>query len=141
MRVDRRIARSLVLALLLVAFIGPWAGGSHGHPRLVYFPEIVEHKLRKPDWLSILVAGILMVPVACLSAILAPSSRLAVVAYRVIGGGTAIHFLVRWPRRTLAELIEVWGLGLYLTALLLAVAVEVVPARAAPKRDYTDVFR
>jgi hypothetical protein len=135
---NRRRARYVVLALLLASFAGPW-----NNPRS-YFPSVVEHVLRHPwQWSSLLLAAIVATPIACLLATIAPQSRLRVVAYRVLAGGTAVWIGILLARSPLSprETMESWGVALYVVAIVLGSIIEFAPARGADKRDYTEVFR
>jgi hypothetical protein len=147
--------RGVVLTLLLIAFAGPWGWtpGSDEPTRLVYLPEFV---LGVRDLLTtafgpagvlaailaVILAAILAVPVTCLLAILAPSSRPRVVAYRVLAWAMASLFLfaLLWLGLPLELSLQVWGAGLYFAALVLAAAVELVPPRRSREPRYADVF-
>jgi hypothetical protein len=140
----RVVERGVVLALLLIAFAGPWGTSvSPRGQRPAYFPALVEAALKDLGLLSLCVAAIVAVPIACLSTILAPSSRLRVIIYRVLACATAMPFLVflmlAQPR--LEELRETWGVTLYTAAVLAAVVVEFVPVRRMRQPEYADVFR
>lgn len=136
MRVNRRRARSVVLGLLLVSFAGPWDGSQS------YFPELVE-RVGPWGWSSLLLFAIIATPMACLNATIAPQSRLRVIVYRVLAGGTAawIVFLLVLSGFPLTWMLETWGVAVYVAALVLGTVVEFARAREPEKRDYTDVFR
>ena len=149
MRANRRLARSVVLVLFLLAFVGPWGTvhNSHGPTRRLYFPKVVQGVVGRPlRWPSLLIAGIVALPVACLATVLAPRSRLPAIAYRlltvvmaaVVGvfAGTAAARGV-----PLSEFLADWGPTLYLATALLAVGLEATPKRQAQRHDYANVFR
>lgn len=148
MRVNRRRARLLVLALLLLSFLGPWGAVRHLGPRpssrLYYLPEVLATALGAP-WASVVVlaAAILALPITCFAAVVAPSSRLFAAVYRLMGGGiAALAAWASWRSPPAPEdMLETWGASLYLVALLVATVAEVLPARRAPRPDYAAVFK
>lgn len=139
MRPSRRFGRSTVLVLLLLAFLGPWDVGPHP----MYFPDLASAALRPLREPVLLLVAILALPFACFLAILAPTSRGRAIVYRLLAGGTLVTFGVIFSRFGLPDVRELagaWGISLHLFALVLAVAFELVPARA-PASDPAEAFR
>lgn len=141
-----RRCRFVVLAVLLLSLIGPWGAAQHeGGYRRRYFPEVAVELLRSAQRLdAVLLAVTVAVPLACCAVILMPTSVLAVIIYRVMAlGGVAIFALVvlgvRPSRRH--EILDVWGISLYMVAIVLALAVEAVCRRREGPRDCGDTFR
>ena len=143
---SRRNSRMVVLAAFVVAFLGPW-GTDHESYR-ISFPDVVLDTLDAgpTSWAILIVGAILLVPIACLAAVLRPSLRSAHVLYRVALSVPGAPLLVLLVVALLAahdrpELDEAWGLIAYAGTLILAIVVEILPARPAPERDYSEVFR
>jgi hypothetical protein len=126
MTFTRRRARAVALALFALAFAGPW--GTEGCacvPSLMYFPDILREEIRRPlGWVSVPVAAMAAIPIAC-SATIPPRSLPGAIVYRVLVGGTATAFCVGivsgGPGSP--EIDVEWGAWLYLLGLLVALLV------------------
>lgn len=125
--VNRRIARALVLGVFLLVLAGPWAAALPTLPLPLAY---------------LLATAGAVAPLACLAAILLPSSWFAGFLYRASGAAAvALTFAaLAWMLRSPPEGRAAGGLALCLGALLLGTAVEILPDRRR-RRDYADVFR
>ena len=140
---NRRTGRTVVLAVFAAAFLGPWPmefGRGLKDAWRLFTPQGL-------PWLAgPLLAGAvlyLLIPLACLLAVVWPSPRVSGAVYRGLLFGAGIPFLAlvvaiafsldRIP-------VDRWGLCLYVVALALALAAELLPVGAAP-RDYARTFR
>lgn len=127
-----------MLAVFAAAFLGPWP---------MEFRRALGEAWRLAErglpWLAGAVALVFLVPLACLLTVVRPASRVSGAVYRgfLLGAGmpflalavVAAFLLDRVP-------LERWGLVLYVVALALALAAELLPVGAAP-RDYARTFR
>jgi hypothetical protein len=135
-----------VLGAFVLAFLGPW-GTDHESYR-ISFPNVAldTFDAGPTSWAILIVGAILLAPIACLGAVLRPSLRPAHVLYRVVLGVAGVPLVVLLGLLLLAThdrpgLEEAWGLIAYAGTLILAIVVEILPARPAPERDYSEVFR
>jgi hypothetical protein len=125
---NRRVARAFVLGVFLLVLAGPWADALPTLPLPLAY---------------VLVSAGAAAPLACLVAILLPSSWLAGFLHRV-SGGAAVALVIAalaWMLRSPSDGTGLGGLTLCLGALLLGAAVEIFPGPGERRRDYADVFR
>lgn len=124
-----------MLALLLLSFAGPWdirSDGSREHLYNLIKDLLAPHPFSAPALFLPIFAALVVLPVTCLAAAVAPQSRSAVPIYRVWLGATTADFglligltALSPDKPTSRYFFDLWGPLLYFVALLLALIVEV----------------
>jgi len=155
----RRLLRTVVLALFLIAFLGPWIDNRRPlaplwEPRPEYRAENFFHFLAdvlpavsrmtgaKLLWRLLLLIAIVLLPLVCVAAILQPTSRLVVVVYRFLAISLAVLGVVA-VAEGMSLFEPLWGPTLFLGAVLLASSFEFVPVPrpVSPDGDCANVVR